>query len=416
MKKLIPLFLLIFCSAFLWAQDGTQINLNLSPSAAFYNYLNASNFDPEQPSIQPILFSVDISNNTGTPIPYSMYMKLEWSGASNHLFETWLEARNTLGSIPLHLTNQSMIISSISTLFNEPDPSLKLSTIMDQSPEFKDAILHTGRFPDGKYTFTIQAVMPFNHSSPLSEVATFVLDISNANAIYLQAPGVQLGGMVPTLSNLPLTFLWNSNIGGILPSSSIPGLGKFTLTIREFDQASDLQLDNIENGQVFRVIPEIVGSIFSEYIPFENSKYYAWQISTPLSTTDAANLATAPTLKSPWFVFKFNSDAIGGIGGSSGTDLGGSTGGNGAIGGSGAGSGPGIGSGNGTTGGNSPEDEFLIILTNLNNPQVNGILNDGFRPTGNVWVGDQLYSGNSALQQLQGLAGKTIKSITLSNE
>jgi len=235
------------------------------------------------------------------------------------------------------------------------------------------------------------------------------------------------------------------NTGGISFDNLDSHAGKFTLTIREFNQVDDINQDNMDNGTIYRVIPDIVGTNFTDYIPFQSDKYYAWQVSIPLVSTDA-DPQHIPSLKSSWFVFKYSdilSTGGGATGGSSGTGIGmttpgsitggGSAGGTGegTNGGTGEGTGSGSGSGvsgsstggtgsgsgsNGTVGGTTPENEIVIILTNLNNPQVSGLLNDGFVPTGNVYVGDQLYSGDGAILQLQKLAGKSIKSITMSDE
>ncbi len=375
MKKLFLFFLLVISFPFLWALDGNSITLSLTQHNGFFNYMNASNFDPENPNNQPQLFIGKVQNNTSSPIDYKLYMKMTWN--SSRLFETWLPAINPISTIPLTIPNQTLLNSVGSTLFGEPSPALSLSDILDSNPDLKDAILHTGRFPDGIYHFYVQAQStnsgPSNQT-PYSNLLDINFEIRNANAIYLQRPGVQLGGMVPSISNLPLTFAWNSNLAGLLQD----GFGKFTLTIREFNQVEDLQLDTVENGQLFTVIPDIDGSMYSNYISLQNGKYYAWQISTPLSNPDTSNPSSAPLLKSPWYVFKFVNE--------------------------------------GSSQGSTSEDELVIILTNLNNSGISGLLNNGFQPTGTVWMGEKLYSGSSALQQLQSISGKTIKSITVSDE
>jgi hypothetical protein len=391
MKKLFPLFLMIVLIPSLWAMERDQMTLDLTPGITFFNSLNASSFDPDQPNNQPLIFTVQI-HNTGL-IEYSMHVELLWN--SNQLFDTYFLAKTENIQSMTPLTNQSLLTANASMYFHSPDPGLDLNSIMNENPEFKDAILNTGRLPDGIYYIHLQTVSPDNHSQVYSNELVISFEVRNANAIYLQSPGVPLGSMIPSLGVLPLTFIWNSNLVG-LNIAQMPSLGKFTLTIREFNQVEELQADNVENGQIFRLIPDIMGSIYTEYIPFQNNKYYAWQISTPLSASNSNNPDDVPALKSPWYVFKFTSEVTGdGSGGDNGTGLTGS---------------------NGASGGTTAEDELLIFLTNLNDPQVNGLLNDEFRPTGNVFVGDQLYTGNSALQQLQRLAGKTIKSITVSDE
>jgi hypothetical protein len=317
-----------------------------------------------------MIFTLNIQNSP--PVGYYMNMKLDWNGVN--LFDTYLQAKIVQEQITV--TNQNLFVTNGSIYFRTPEPNINLSSIFDNNEDFKNIILNTGRFPDGIYLFTLRAVNDPQEQILISNVETFSLEIRNANAIYLLSPGVQLGGMIPTINNLPINFLWNSNLIGI--NNIVPGLGTFTLTIREFDQVGDIQLDNIDNGQVFRQITDLIGSNYSEFIPFESGKYYAWQISTPLADPSITNPLDQPTLQSPWIVFKYVVE--------------------------------------GSAAGTTPEDEIVIILTNLNDPQVNGTLNDEFKPTGNVYVDDQLFSGMGALQQLQRLSGKVIKSISVSDQ
>jgi len=360
MKKSFLFLFFIGLLAMSWAQP---INLSIMGNG-FYNSLKATSLDASNPAGQPILFNINVQNPTSTP--YSLHFTFAWN--NTELLNTYFKAKAPYNS--LNLTSRDMITTTASMQFDAPNPSLTFSDIIKKSSSFEDVVLNTGKFPDGRYMITVQAVTTDQTHAALSAEKTFVITLLNTNAIYLNRPGAVTGSAVPVITGKPLVFLWNSNMANVAGNA-------FTLTIKQFNSAADLNPGSVESGGIlFKELTGLTSNSYSDMLPFENGRYYAWQISVPYNTPDAPP-GTNLKLKSPFYVFQYAD--------------------------------------NYEASQNMLGNQIMSYLMNLGNSEIINLLNDGYLPTGVISVGNRSLSASEASAFMNGLSSKRIKSIRIDN-
>ncbi len=297
MKVLVCLIAIMSLSLFSYAQD---ISISLNPQYQFYNVLPVSSFDYQNPGNQPLFFTVTASNTTGEPIDeFYLTYSLGWNDEPLIDFETRARNRESLAAdTPLIFNNQDILVETGSRYFFRPVPTLTLAEIVDRIPDFRDVIINTGMLPDGVYLFTVRLVDA--NDQLLSNEDNMVIRVMNPGGIFLVSPGVSLGNTIPAVSSIPVSFIWSSNLAS---SPQNP----FRLVIKEFDDPSLLSPDFIEmEGLTIAEIDNLQNTYYSDFIPLQDGKYYAWQISTELIDP---TVSIPPGITSPYYVFRYVEDA-----------------------------------------------------------------------------------------------------------
>jgi len=297
MKVLVCLVLMMSLSLFLSAQD---ISISMNPQYQFYNVLPASSFDFQNPANQPLFFTVTASNTTGQPIE-EFYLTYSLSWNDEYLIDFETRARNLdplAADIPLIFNNQDILNETGSRYFGRPNPSLTLTEIIDRIPNFRDVIINTGMLPDGIFIFVVRLVDA--NGQLLSNDDSMEIRVMNPGGIFLVSPGVSLGSTIPTVSSMPANFIWSSNLAA-------SPLNPFRLIIKEFDDPSMLTPDYIEtDGLTISDIDNLQSTYYSDYIPLQDGRYYAWQISTEIIDP---TLSIPPEINSPYYVFRYEEDS-----------------------------------------------------------------------------------------------------------
>ncbi|MCD4828297.1 MAG: hypothetical protein K8R90_02550 [Candidatus Cloacimonetes bacterium] len=281
MKKVSLLLMLLVAVGVL-----TALSLTLSPSPELYNLFYASYVDPTDPMAQPILFHATFNNDTGSSFMYELSIDFTWNG--NYLMDDAIAtAENPLAIGTTSFTSRD-IIAEDNDDFNS---NITFDGILADNPDFEDAILNTGRFPDGNYTINIvlneiggnrtaQGSLVFNVVSPIS--------------IQLLYPGTEIGSdVMPYLEMFP-NFIWASNLQG------------YTFLLWEMEGVINATAEDIENMTPL-VECECTSATTLPYPPgaptLEMGKTYAWQIYGGL-LSPADRSGTSNILRSPVFVFR----------------------------------------------------------------------------------------------------------------
>ncbi len=355
-RSIAILFFLIVVSGFLWAQSP-QIEVSCSPSDLFVNSLSASSFDPVNPLNQPLLTTVTVTNKLQTAYRFSMNIRIHWNQVEIINFTS--RSNNLLhNGIPGIYTNRDLITSSQSTYFDTPEGDVSIQHVLEQNTVLRDA-LQSGYFPDGTLTFTFIATPLSEYvSNPVSDEASFNIRIKNINAIFLSYPGKPLGQTPTDISIRPVTFMWNS-----VNNTE----NQFRLVIKEFMPNNQPTQNTVETGGKKVFDQEVQGMVYSDFLPLQNNRYYAWQVSTVIQNEFQSN---SENLKSEWYVFRFSSD--------SGTSL-------------------------------ADISELMAILRSLNNAEINDVFDSGFSTTGAIFYEGQIYTGADALNLARSLIGQEIE-------
>lgn len=361
MRRIIVLlvFMLILCMG-LAAQ---QISIMCNPGNIFVNSLNTGSFDPVNPQNQPILTTVTITNLTQTPFRFELEVIILWNMIEivdvTYLSKYQLQANETR-----IYTNRDLITNNATNDFEAPDNEISISDIMNTNSVLRDA-LQAGFFPDGTLRFIIKAT-PLDIPNPETTTSNYDISIKNINAIFLSYPGRPIGQNPPEVNVRPVSFLWNFISNNI---------NKFRLDVKEFMPDNPPDINSVETGgkRVFNQI--LQDNIFTDFLPFQDKHYYAWQVSTGLysETEYLANEPMYPesnVLKSDWFVFKyasdFNSDSI-------------------------------------------TYQQLMMYLNMLNNEDIKYIFSQGFEVTGAVFYEGQVYTDKDAVDLVKTMLGKEIE-------
>lgn len=285
MKKLIIL-LILTTSISLFAQTY-DFTLTVSPTHRTYNVLYPANFNPDEPDLQPDLFTISIIENTPSNNAV-LYCKMTWEEEFAEIILT------PDGQFPTSLTS-SQIINSYPEGFG-----VEKQTFEDFLDNIEDLIIDTGRMPDGNYVFEL-GIYDYDYENEqigdlLSNPGTAVVVIRSPISISLITPGNPVGLGVTNISELYPNFIWFSN------------LENYTLTIYELDEMYDT-IEEIEMLDPHFVETNISGTNYS-YSPdapdFVLNKIYAWQVSAKVLSPVAA---AESEYKSTMYLFKLSDTA-----------------------------------------------------------------------------------------------------------
>jgi len=278
-KALLFLFLAVVAGAI------AAETLTLQPSADVYNYFPAASIDPSDPGSQPIIFTAAFTGlNASTS--YRLYVNLQWN-ATMLLEDGHVDGTPLFCSVPGRNLTSRDIIAEENDYFTSG--SFDFQTLLDNSQEFEDAIMNTGRFPDGQYTVTVRLIdrttndqlaeggMSFNIISPVS--------------IQLLYPGTQMGGQVMPYLDIFPNFIWMSN------------LTDYHFLLWELTGAGNMSAEDVENMSPYFEVENIGVSSFT-YPPdapsLEVGGVYAWQVRAGLTNPGGSG----ENIKSPVFIFR----------------------------------------------------------------------------------------------------------------
>jgi hypothetical protein len=365
--------ILLLASSLLHAQEDYPLDVNMS-GPNFYNVLRISSFDVKNSSNQPVFFTVRTTNSNHESIDdVWVYFTLSWNGQDLINPNTKSRYRNSpmAPGETFMFTNREIFSETASFYFSTPQPNISVSTIINQMPDLRDTILNTGLFPDGSYQLTIQ----FKNETgtlDLSGQHSINFTVRNPGGIFLIRPGTTPGATIPSISGSPINFLWSSNLGGTQYGNT------FTLTVKEFDEREMLSQEFIEtSGNTILNASDIQTTYYSDFINFRENRFYAWQVSTELFDPAAGSFTATSEIKSPYFVFRYSSEA------------------------------------------DSAEDttleELNAFLLNLNIPGIAEFLGEGFSPTGVIEYNGEVYTGSDALNLIQNLLNRTVISFTITD-
>lgn len=353
--------MMLFISGLCFAQSNTVL-VNCSPPQIFVNSLTTGTFDPFNSSNQPILTNITITNLSNQAIQYKMNVVIKWN--ETEILNTVMNAKYSLQSgASLNLINRDLVTNSESEHFWSPQPEVSLSDVMNSHPVLRDA-LQAGFFPDGTLSFNFRVLD--DSSNQLGE-RSFIIIIRNINAIFLTYPGRPLGQKPPEVNVKPVTFLWNTaNVE----------YQNYRLLIKEF-MPNELPTSNSIETSGRRVFEgDMQNTLFTEFLPFQNRHYYAWQVSTGLySASDpmileqkAANIQSN-ILKSEWYVFQYIENL---------------------------------------NEANSAYQQLLALLNMLNNPDIQFLFSKGYEITGAVIYEGQVFTGKDAVDLVRAIIGREI--------
>ncbi len=295
--KYLSLLLLLLIVSVVFADDVLQITLRDDT----YNLFYASYIDPDNPASQPILFSGSVTNPSSvTVLNYYLKVGMTWNG--NMLIDIEDADSRIIAVDPLNpggikQFDSRDILSNIPT--NGFTGSLTMDGVLDNNPDFEDAILNTGRFPDGIYIVTVQAFDDATDNA-ISEPITLSIQIINPVNIRLLFPGMAAGSTIISYPTQQPTFMWISN------------LTDYTLKIFEIDDITSVSAEDIENNTPYAEITNIPSTAYAYPASapmLEIGKIYGWQVTAPLvSPAGSSNIS-----KSPVFIFRVenpNADPI----------------------------------------------------------------------------------------------------------
>ncbi|MBW6515763.1 MAG: hypothetical protein K0B81_03985 [Candidatus Cloacimonetes bacterium] len=366
MKALICLIMLLGLIISLSAEEY-PIAISIT-GPTFYNVLRISSFDLQVPANQPLFFRV-VANNITTENIDNPYLFFSLNKNSDLLIEPETRVRYKFAltpNQPLVFTNRDVITEVGSTLFDSPYPVFTALDVIENMPDFRDVILNTGLFPDGDYTFTVQFrsnVFPYQ---ALSNEVSLTFLIRNPGGIFLINPGTILGGAIPIVSSLPVNFLWSSNLAA---STFNP----FRLIVKEFDDPYLLYPEFIETeGHTITDVEILTGTYYSDFVPLQEDRYYAWKIETPIIDP---TLALPASISSPYNVFRYST-------------------------------------------GNGYDNEGVlnairIYLLSLNIQWVTELLNSGFDPSGIIDYNGTIWSGTGAENMINELKNRPVIDVNL---
>lgn len=358
MKRLLYILLFMLLISLLQAQG---FNVQFSPKQQIVNSFGTFEMDPFNPESQSFLTNLTI-NKLGLPQRFELQVQIMWNnavivGEGDALYRSITELP---AGVTLTLSNRD-ILSNQDGLYLQPVTAIDILEAVKTHPILEDALL-AGYFPDGNLQLVV-SIRAMN-SSIWESTDTFTLVIRNAGAIHLSSPGKRINQVPPKVSHLPVTFIWNS---------VATTYNEQYLIIREFGPTEMPQSQTVESrGALVYHSPMSVSSGFSEYLPFNDGCYYAWQVYSPLHDSshpydpDSSNPASDNRLTSPWFVFQYEDDGADAL----------------------------------TAG------EIYGILSQLQNEIIMNLLMQGYMPTGEVFLDGRSYHNQEALDIIESLAGK----------
>ena len=366
MKKIVLYVLFIVIALMLNAQS---ISVTPVPGFGQYNRFNIAQIDPDQPFSQPVIFSWDINRDqaSGTDsLPFTLKVKLTWNNLT--LLDYELTAKEDFWTQnEERVTNRDVLTSIDSRKFYVGAEMISIDNLFDAAPALEDVVLNTGLLPDGVYSLSIQANSPVTIPS-LSNKASINFEVKNANAIFLNQPGAEMGGAIPQLHNNIVVFNWQSNL---------VGLTEYKLTIKEFERKDDMIGRDLERvGREFMVIDALISSVYSGFLPFTDGYYYAWKVSAPIYSEstdynpDIETQSSSLSVQSEYKVFHFVEDT--------------------------------------SSTSNQITLEIAELLRQFGDNGVNSLLDGGNVPTTNVITEESWLSGEKAVKKIKEFIGKSV--------
>ena len=360
MRRLAIVFLAAVSMRGILLAQTEPLTASFSPAAISVNALNAAVFDPVNSGSQPILTNLLISNVSSAPVAFNLSLVVTWNNPSHQLASlTFPTLYPIQPGEQWNISNRDFITDQQGFHFGEPAGRIDIIQLMKVDPILNSA-LEAGRFPDGKLIFTVDLIPLGRQLRAVS--ATFVVSISNITSIFPTYPGKPAGLAPPKVNLKPVTFLWNS---------MITSFNTFHLTIKEFEPGTAPNANFVESAGRTVFDGDVGNNIFSEFLPFQNQNYYAWQIQTTLvNESNFQDVSRSRNyLISPWYVFQYDDSYIGN---------------------------------------DTSNQELTALLNMLNNPAIRALLNAGFSPTGTIIQEGNVFTGQDAIDLVNTLVGKTI--------
>jgi hypothetical protein len=294
MKKLVFVLFVMACIGMVYAD--MPISISITPENAIYNYLYPSNFNPDEPQSQPILFNINITNHSQEPLNYEFSFRFLWAG--NTLIDNVVI--RPVNNEPINpgqniMLNNRDIFSSQGSFFTSV--GYNFDDFLSENPDFEDIVLSTGLLPDGQYICYIKAFeygsenTVDDNENELSALKTFSFTINIPISISLISPGNPLSFGPEQIQNYHPQFIWLSN------------LSNYHLKIYEID-GSIPPADEIEQYQPYFEMENLTSNVLAypnDAPPLVDNQIYAWQVyaevSNPAGSSD-------PTMKSPIYLFQ----------------------------------------------------------------------------------------------------------------
>jgi hypothetical protein len=155
------------------------------------------------------------------------------------------------------------------------------------------------------------------------------------------------------------------------------GINTFDLTIREFEMKEDFMgRDPDSSGKLFAEVEGLNSSVYSGFFPFNSGYYYAWKVSTPV-TTESSPSGNSLSIESSYKIFQYTEDS------------------------------------SSTT--NAFTDRIVELLRQFKDSGVNQLLDNGAVPTTTVITEADWLSGEKAIEKIKEFSGKPVK-ITIVEE
>lgn len=375
MKHLPKLIILLMLGLIPMQVLGNNFTGFFSPNTIALNDLSAATFDPENVAGQTYLTTLTVTNISSTAHILRLKVKLTWN--DKQILETEFQSRQPIEpSESLVLTNGELFTNASSTYFTLFSGGYTgIDDIIKVDPTLKQALL-SGYFPDG--TIKAEVKMRAVTSAQYDEPAHFTIIVKNTGDITLLSPGQKLGGTPPQVNLKPVNFMWNA---------LNTGFNKAWITIREFpENLPPTQTSVALSGTLFYETPDdaaaqdlINNFMFSDFLPFNDGCYYAWQITLDRYTqhnpvSPSKRPRDSESLKSEWYVFQYVTDGT-------------------AV---------------------DNESELKTLLMSLNDDAINVLFSQGFNPAGNVILNGRNYSGHEAVRLLREIIQKDVD-ITVGN-
>jgi len=244
-------------------------------------------YDPDNPSSQPLLFTVSIENkNVAAEFQdYEILFNMRWRDLYADAILRPTTDQPSPGQI-IRLTNRDIVSQNNTTIYQIDK---NFDDVLD---EMEDLILDTGRMPDGSYFFSIQAFEPGHlgeEDRALSNIETLTINVSSPTPISLITPGNSLDMGPAEINDSNPSFVWVSN------------LSEYTLKIYEIALIGLTEAEIVATEPFFEK-SDITGT--SYFYPasapeLEKGKTYVWQVEAQLSAPDG----NQTSLKSELYVF-----------------------------------------------------------------------------------------------------------------
>jgi len=354
----------------------SRFSAQFIPSQVFLNELRPAIFNPDEPESQPLLTTLQITNNDTLAVYLGLKMEIKWN-------DTSIITREFLSKQPVEpgpwypLSNSDLINSTGSGHFNDiSSGDYEFMDVIEGSPVLKDAAL-SGYFPDGDLKFLVSlkdSIMARDYDQPV----IFVAKVRNTGVVHLVTPGTRIGNIPAPVSMKPVSFVWNA---------VDTGYNKVWITIREFPPNSQPNSGSVNTtGTIFYETPDATAAAelahsfnFADFLAFNEDHYYAWQITMDkydefnlLNLDPPSRRSSVPkgtnTISSIWNVFKYVSDATG----------------------------------------QQVANELQAILNQLNNLSIQNLFNAGYVPTGLINAEGRNFTGTEAVRALEEILDKEL--------